>query len=168
MWSTVSNVGLCPKKGPPIPTLHALLTLWRTLYRLGIKIMWTHLIFRLWYAKPQSADSSRSSDQSSHSGQCCLKQANSRQVDYETNQPQAVKDLSQSQNAAKLQFAFLATRLLSTIRELQGFPIVTWPKPMIQLSRCHVGILFPIKLSLLEILCGDCAHSRTQLAATHR
>jgi len=32
-------------------------------------------------------------------------------------------------------------------------------------SWCHIGVLLPSKLSL-EIVHGDCAHSRTQLAAT--
>jgi len=61
-----------------------------------------------------------------------------------------------------LQFAFLATRLRSTIYELLEFPGVKWPKTMRLRSWCRIGVLFPVKLSL-EIGHRECARSLTQL-----
>jgi len=52
-----------------------------------------------------------------------------------------------------------------TFRQLLGFPAVTRPKPMRLRSWCRIGVLFPVKMSL-EILCGDCARSRTQLTVS--
>jgi len=70
-------------------------------------------------------------------------------------------------NRGKIAIPVPSHMIMIAICELIRFPAVTWPRPMGLHSWCHTRVLFPVKLSL-EIVCGDCARSQTQLAATRR